>query len=67
MDRQIEGVIINCIPGQVSVLKIEKEPLKMTELPNRPWENVATDFPGPLSRGEHLLMVIDEYIRYPVV
>ena len=53
------------MPGLYS--KKREGPLKMIELPSGPWENVATDFHGPLSSGEHLLVVIDEYSRYPVV
>ena len=67
MDQQIERVVVNCRPCQASVLKNEKEPLKMTALPNGPWENVVTDLHGPLSSGEHLLVVIDEHSQYPVV
>ena len=67
MDAQIQRYIENCRPCQASVLQNEKEPLKMTSLPDGPWENLATDFHGPLPSGEHLLVVIDEYSRFPVV
>ena len=67
MDVHIQTFIENCRACQASVLTSEKEPLKMTPLPPRPWENVATDFHGPLASGEYLLVVIDEYSRFPVV
>ena len=51
-------------PSQASVLKSEKEPLKMT---TGPWKNVATGFHGPLASAEYLSVVIDEYSRFPVV
>ena len=67
MDLHVQTFIENCRACQASVLKSEKEPLKMTPLPPGPWENVATDFHGPLASGEYLLVVIDEYSRFPVV
>lgn len=42
-----------------------RDPLKPTPLPERPWQRVDMDFWGPLATGEHLLVIIDEYSRYP--
>ena len=67
MTSQIVQIIAKCIPCQASVPTCRKEPLKMSVLPNGPWEYVATDFHGPLSSGDYLLTVIDEYSRYPIV
>ena len=39
----------------------------MTSLPDRPWENIVEDFHGPLSSGEYLLVVIDDYSGFPIV
>ena len=38
----------------------------MTELPERPWQNISLDFSGPYPSGEYLLIVVDDYSRYPV-
>ncbi|KAL0154000.1 hypothetical protein M9458_050664, partial [Cirrhinus mrigala] len=46
---------------------IHVEPLHMSELPEAPWHNLSADFYGPLPSGEYLLVVIDDYMRYPVV
>lgn len=46
---------------------IQREPLKMSPLPNGPWERLSADFCGPLSSGDYLFVIIDEYSRYPVV
>ena len=67
MDDAIKTFITNCRGCQVSVLKNEKEPLIMTPLPEGPWENLVADFHGPLRTGEYLLIIIDEYSRFPVV
>ena len=66
MDLHAQTLIANCRACQTFVLKSKKEPLKMTPLPPGPWENVATDFHGPLERGEYLLVVIDENSRFLV-
>ena len=39
----------------------------MSELPDGPWEKLSTDFHGPLPSGHYLLVIIDQYSRYPVV
>ena len=43
------------------------EALKMTPLPEAPWCELSTDFYGPLPSGEYLLVIIDDYSRFPVV
>ena len=43
-------------------------PLKMSELPAHPWQALSLDFLSPgLPTGEYLLVLVDEYSRYPVV
>ena len=44
-----------------------REPLVMTELPSRKWSHLCADFYGPLQSGEYLLVVLDEYSRFPEV
>ena len=39
----------------------------MTPLPDGQWKEVAVDFTGPFAGGEYLLVVIDEYSRFPEV
>ncbi len=43
------------------------EPLKMSTLPARPWDEVSVDFFGPLPCGDYLFVVIDDYSHFPVV
>ena len=44
-----------------------QEPIKSTELPNGPWERLAIDYYGPLPSEEYVLVVIDEYSRFPEI
>lgn len=39
----------------------------MSSLPDGPWEKVAVDFCGPMPTGEYLLVLMDEYSRFPIV
>jgi transposase InsO family protein len=39
----------------------------MSKLPDSPWKEVSVDFCGPFKTGEYLLVVIDDYSRYPEV
>ena len=55
MTSQINTTIAKCKPCQASVPHIQKEPLKMSALPNGPWAYVATYFHRPFTSGEYLL------------
>ena len=39
----------------------------MTELLKEPWKEVSIDFGGPFKTGEYILVVIDNYSRYPEI
>ena len=39
----------------------------MSELPSNIWENLSIDFCGPFLSGYYLMVIIEEYSRYPVV
>ena len=67
IDKLVEEQISLCIPCQAVTDQKTHEPLHMTELPGRPWEEIAADFKGPLKDGRYLLVVIDLYSRYPFV
>ena len=67
IDRLVEKVVASCLPCQANTKVKNAEPLKMTELPKGPWKEVSVDFCGPFSTGEYLLVVIDDYSRFPEV
>ena len=67
MDRMTEDVVRSCLPCQAATQQKPKEPLRMTELPERPWQKISLDFSGPYPSGEYCLIVVDDYSRYPVV
>ncbi|XP_037136291.1 uncharacterized protein K02A2.6-like [Syngnathus acus] len=67
IDKQTEELISRCLPCQSSTPKTEHQPLQMSELPQGPWEDVAVDFCGPFPSGDYLLVLIDEYSRFPFV
>jgi transposase InsO family protein len=38
-----------------------------SKLPEKPWSHVSADFYGPLPTGEYLLVLMDDYSRFPIV
>ena len=68
MDSLIEKVVSECVYCQaVTPEHNASHPVTMTPLPDQPWQRVSVDTLGPLPSGQHLLVVIDDYTRYPVV
>lgn len=65
MDSMCDSVVKQCFQCQVATNVKSREPLKMTELPKRPWDRVSADF-AEVS-GQYVLVVMDDYSRYPVV
>ncbi|XP_064485993.1 uncharacterized protein K02A2.6-like [Ornithodoros turicata] len=67
VDRMVETAVKNCEACQRTVDGGRISPLKMTPLPDGPWQSLAADFAGPLPGNKYLLVVVDEYSRFPVV
>ena len=67
MDVKVENLIKSCIPCQSNIKSTTAAPLLMTEMPAGVWKNLSLDFYGPLPSNEHLLVLIDDFSRYPVV
>jgi len=42
-------------------------PVAQTEPPEAPWHSVSADVCGPLPTGDYLLVIVEDYTRYPVV
>ncbi|KAK9744597.1 Integrase core domain [Popillia japonica] len=66
-DKIVEDVIRKCHARQVARPQHTRDPIVNTELPKTPWENLDIDFAGPYPGGQYLLILVDEYSRYPVV
>ena len=67
IDEMVQNTISTCISCQAVSQANPPEPVKLSEMPNGPWEKVHMDFYGPLPSGEQLLVVIDRYSRFPEV
>jgi hypothetical protein len=66
MDTGIERAIKECIPCQANSRATQSAPLKISELPSHPWLDISIDFlSAGLPTGEYLLVLVDEYSRYP--
>ena len=62
-----ERVVENCYECQLTTKQHRQEPVKMTQIPEKPWEVVSVDFGGPYPDGHYNLVVIDKRTRYPEV
>lgn len=64
MDTMIEN-FVKCCTGCRLVAK-PSPPIPMTRkiLPERPWDEIAIDFCGPLPSNDHLFVIIDYYSRF---
>ena len=67
MNNMIEQIIGQCYECQVTTKQHKQEPLKMTTIPEKPWDTVAVDFGGPYPDGHYNLVVVDKRTRYPCV
>ncbi|XP_028418333.1 uncharacterized protein K02A2.6-like [Dendronephthya gigantea] len=65
IDELVEKCVAECIPCQATTQVKNSEPLKMTSLPDGPWQNVSVDFCGPFPSGDYPLVTMDDYSRYP--
>ena len=67
MDSQCDMFVSACIACQSNTPQTYREQLKMTELPEGPWDKVSVDFCGPMANGDLALVFYCQYFRYPVV
>ncbi|XP_053398170.1 uncharacterized protein K02A2.6-like [Mercenaria mercenaria] len=57
----------SCIPCLAATKTNSSEPLNTSEMPEYTFQHVSLDFAGPFPNGKHLLVLTDEYSRFPVV
>ena len=63
----VEDKIKNCISCQSCTQTNTQEPLKMSPCPDSPWLEVSVDFYGPTPKGDYLLVIVDDFSRFPIV
>ena len=58
----------NCLSCQAATAKSPPtKPLLMITLPTAPWKEVAVDFAGPFPSRDYIVVVVDEFSRFPEV
>ena len=67
IDSLVENTIRNCLACQVTTPSTVREPLNMSPLPERPWEELSIDFGQIPDTASHFLVIHDDYSRYAVV
>ena len=68
IEIQVETLIKHSIACQASDVKTHKAPLIMSSMPSAPWNEISIDLKGPIKpNDEHLMVVIDDYSRFPLV
>ena len=67
MNNIVESIVGQCFECQVTTKQNRKEPVKMTVIPEKPWEVVSVDFGGPFPDGHYNLVAIDKRTRYAEV
>ena len=67
IDNLVEEVIRSCHACQMNTEKVNSEPVRMSSMPSGPWEQLDADFYGPTIDNTLLLVLVDEYSRFPIV
>ena len=67
LDKRVHHIVSTCIPCAATVLTPNHQPLRMSPLPETVFKQISCDFCGPLPTGEMLMVVIDDYSRYPAI
>ena len=66
MDKQVKQFVEACHPCQLVGRRKKTEPIRSTTLPEVPWGDIAVDL-LEIHCGNHLLLVVDNYSRWPEV
>lgn len=65
MNKEIEDYISNCSTCLTYQNKNQKETIINSQLPNRPWQTIATDLFH--LRGRDYLLIVDYFSKYPEI
>ena len=64
----VETAVRHCFACQCTYNgNLHLEPMQMSDTPPAAWKHLSMDFLGPLPSGEELVVLMDEYSRYPIV
>ena len=53
-----------CYGCQLVTKETITPPVKITSMPERPWQDLALDLLGPMPTGEHLLVLVNYFSRW---
>ncbi|CAF1082211.1 unnamed protein product [Brachionus calyciflorus] len=67
LDSLVERRVRGCFTCQVNSTKDNFEPLRVSEIPDGPWQNLSIDFYGPTPSNTHLIVIICDYSRFALV
>ena len=69
IDKAAENNVESCLACQATIVTSTRPPpLQMSHLPHGPWEILSADFFSPIATSrQYLLVITDDYSRYPVV
>lgn len=66
LDQMVETTLQDCPQCQLVGREEPHSPLQMSDLPDGVWQQVAIDFFGPLKSGKYIIVIMDEYSRFPI-
>ena len=67
MNNMIDNAVDQCYECQVATDETQSEPIKPSNIPDKPWDTVSVDFGGVYPDRHYNLVIIDKRTRYPVV
>ena len=68
IDKLAEDTVKKCLACQACVASTQRpEPIESGVLPSEPWNEVSVDFLSGLLSNDYLLVVMDDYSRFPEV
>jgi len=69
IDTLVEEKVKRCLACQACErTSLGMTPISVSDMPSAPWEELSIDFFGPIApTKEYLIVVIDDYSRFPIV
>ena len=64
MNSMIENIAKECFECQVTTKQSKREPVKIVDIPSKPWDTLSIDFGGPYGDGHYNLVAVDKRTRY---